>query len=182
MFLYWSVLLGISEEDTEDLLIKLKNDKKFHGVVNAWGGRFNIQKNLLTNWKNGSYLTYRHNRDECKLLYLVFLKKGSRYRMGKINLYNACEKKMLVSVSQQWEAAAIEIIKSQIQSVLAEITATLYHANLTHPDSQDAVTGMKLGDHLRPSFLSLYTHVVTEARAQVLAIFIPRGRAITKVQ
>lgn len=35
MFLYCSVLLRLSEEDTEDLLIKLKDDKKFQGVVNA---------------------------------------------------------------------------------------------------------------------------------------------------
>lgn len=68
--------------------------------------------------------------------------------MGEINLYNACEKKKLGSVSQQWDVAAIEIIKSQIQSVLAEITATLYYRDLAHPDSQDAVTGRELGDHL----------------------------------
>lgn len=59
-------------QDTEDLLIKLKNDKKFHRGVNAGGGRFNIQENLLTNWKSGSYLTHECNRNECKLLYLVF--------------------------------------------------------------------------------------------------------------
>lgn len=35
MFLYQPVLLRLSEEDTEDLLTKLKNDKTFQGEVNS---------------------------------------------------------------------------------------------------------------------------------------------------
>lgn len=49
MFRYSSVLLGLLEEDSEDLLTELKDDKKFQGTVNARGGRLNVQKNLLTN-------------------------------------------------------------------------------------------------------------------------------------
>lgn len=47
MFLYWSVLLVTSEEDTEDLVIKLRNDKAFQ-VVNAWGGKFNTETPVLS--------------------------------------------------------------------------------------------------------------------------------------